>query len=217
MTGIDTRPMRADGLRNRVRVLEAAMALFAAEGLKAPIDEIAQRAGVGVGTVCRHFPTKEALVEAALTGIWDQLLKQAQAALADPNAGQAFATFVTAVGDFQSRHRALAEEMAAINLPTSTAKVKRALRHAVGELLERAQQGGTVRTDVGPADIALLFAGIAHVAALPGVDSTLRARYVTIALDGLRPLEPSALPGTPRSFEELDRARRRSAPGRASC
>ncbi len=217
MTGVGTRPMRADGLRNRARVLDAAIALFAEEGLKAPIEEIAQRAGVGVGTVCRHFPTKEGLVEAALTGMWDQLLQQAQSGLADRDAGQAFATFVIAVGDFQSRHRALAEEMATINLPTSTAQVKRALRQAVGELLERAQQVGTVRTDVGPADIALLFAGIAHVAALPGVDSTLRARYVTIALDGLRPLEPSALPGNPSSFEELDRARRNGIPGRPSC
>jgi len=107
--------------------------------------------------------------------------------------------------------------MATINLPTSTAKVKRALRQAVSELLERAQRVGTVRTDVGPADIALLFAGIAHVAALPGVDSTLRARHVTIALDGLRPLKPSALPGTPRSFEDLDRARRTSVEGRPAC
>jgi len=213
MTGVGIRPMRADGLRNRARVLDAAVALFAEEGVKVSIEEIAQRAGVGVGTVCRHFPTKEALVEAALTGMWDQLLHQAQTGLADPDAGQAFATFVIAIGDFQSRHRALAEEMATINLPTSTERVKRALRQAVAELVGRAQQVGTVRADIGPADIALLFAGIAHVAALPGVDSTLRARYLTIALDGLRPLEPSALPGTPRSFEELDQARRRGNPG----
>jgi AcrR family transcriptional regulator len=217
VTEVGIRPMRADGLRNRARVLDAAVALFAEQGVRVPIEEIAQRAGVGVGTVCRHFPTKEALVDAALTGMWEQLLEQAQTALADPDAGQAFAAFVTALGDFQSDHRALAEEMATtVDLPPSTEQLKRALRQVVLELVERAQRAGAVRTDIGPSDIAMLFAGIAHVAGLPGVDSTLRARYLTIVLDGLRPIEPSALPGAPLSFEGLDRARRRSIPDRAS-
>src|ERR1700732_101819 len=68
---VGTRPMRADGLRNRALVLDAAVDLFAEQGLKVPIEEIAQHAGVGVGTVCRHFPTKEALIDAALSGMWE--------------------------------------------------------------------------------------------------------------------------------------------------
>jgi AcrR family transcriptional regulator len=211
VTSVAARPMRADGRRNRQRVLEAAVALFAEDGLKVPIEEVAQRAGVGVGTVCRHFPTKDALVEAVLTGIYEQLLEQARLALTDPDAGRAFATFVTALADLQGHHRALAEEMAStIDLPTSTKQLKRALHQSVTELVERAQQAGAVRADVGPADMAMLFAGIAHAAGLAGVDPVLRERYLAIVLDGLRPLEPTALPGRPLSFEELDRLRRSS-------
>ena len=211
MTDVTSRPMRADGRRNRQRVLEAAVALFADEGLKVPIEEVAQRAGVGVGTVCRHFPTKEALIEAALTGMCEQLLEHARLALTDPDAGRAFAAFVTALADFQGHHRALAEEMAStIDLPTSTLQLKQALHESVTELVEHAQQAGAVREDIGPADMAMLFAGIAHAAGLAGVDPVLRERYLAIVLDGLRPLEPTALPGRPLSFEELDRLLRSS-------
>ena len=205
---VAARPMRADGLRNRALVLGAAVELFAEQGLKVPIEEIAQRAGVGVGTVCRHFPTKEALIEAALSGMWEQLLEQAQAALEELDAGQAFATFVTALADFQSGHRAIAEEMATmVELPPKPEQLKRELRRIVTELVDRAQRAGTVRADVGPADITMLFAGIAHVAALPGVDTAFRTRYLAIVLDGLRPLNQAPLPGTPLSYEQLDRAR----------
>jgi AcrR family transcriptional regulator len=211
MTHVTSRPMRADGRRNRQRVLEAAVALFADEGLRVPIEEVAQRAGVGVGTVCRHFPTKEALVEAALTGMCEELLDQAQLALTDPQPGRAFASFVNALADFQGQHRALAEEMAStIDLPTSTQQLKAELHAAVTELVERAQEAGAVRDDIGPADMAMLFAGIAHAAALAGVDPILRERYLAIVLDGLRPLEPTALPGRPLSFRELDQIRRSS-------
>lgn len=209
MTDVHARPMRADGRRNRQRVLDAAVARFAEDGLKVPIEDVAQRAGVGVGTVCRHFPTKEALVEAALSGTLEQLLAEAQAVLADPDAGRAFATFVVAVADFQAQHRALAEEMAAtVDLPTTTQQLKDALRAAVTELVGRAQQAGAVRDDIGPADMAMLFAGIAHAAALAGVDPTLRERYLAIVLDGLRPIEPTTLPGRPMTFDGLDRLRR---------
>jgi AcrR family transcriptional regulator len=213
MTDVTSRPMRADGRRNRQRVLEAAVALFAEEGLRVPIEEVAQRAGVGVGTVCRHFPTKEALIEAALAGMYEQLLEHAHLALTDPDAGRAFATFVTALADFQSEHRALAEEMAStIDLPTSTKQLKEAIHESVAELVERAQQAGAVREDIGPADVSMLFAGIAHAAGLAGIDPVLRERYLAIVLDGLRPLEPTALPGRPLSFEELERLRRSREP-----
>ena len=210
---VSTRPMRADGVRNRQRVLEAAAELLAERGLKVQVEEIAQRAGVGVGTVCRHFTTKEGLIAAVLESVCEQLLEATRAALSDPDAGRAFTRFVTTMADFQARHRILAEEMAlTADLPTSTREVKVALRQAVAELVERAQNDGTVRSDIGPADMAMLFAGIAHAAALAGVDQVLRERYLTIVLDGLRPLESSPLPGHPLSFQQLDRlrARRRS-------
>ena len=210
MAGSITRPMRADGRRNRQRVLDAAGALLAERGLKVQIEEIAQRAGVGVGTVCRNFSTKEALIDAVLAGMCEEMLEQARSAQADPDAGRAFSTFVANVAEFQGRHRVLAEEMSTtVDMPTGAVKIKRALRHAVEDLVARAQQAGALRADIGPADMAMLFAGIGHAAALAGVDPVLRQRYLTVVLDGLRPIQPTPLPGAPLSFEELDRLRAR--------
>src|SRR5215208_7228554 len=81
------RPMRADARRNRERVLAAAEEVFAEGGLRAQIDEVARRAGVGVGTVCRHFPTKHALVEAVLEAMYASLLEAAERAVAEPDGG----------------------------------------------------------------------------------------------------------------------------------
>jgi AcrR family transcriptional regulator len=202
--------MRADGRRNRQLVLDAAVALFGEEGLKVPIEQIAQRAGVGVGTVCRHFPTKEALIDAALASLWEEGLARARAAHADPDAGRAFATFVTSLAEFQSCHRGLSEEMAAaIDVPTSTQQIKETVRSVVTEIVERAKADGSLRADIGTTDVSLLIAGIAHVASLSGVDPVLRDRYITVMLDGLRPPGASPLPGRPLSFAELDRLRAR--------
>jgi AcrR family transcriptional regulator len=210
VTTVTQRPMRADARRNREKVLAAAEALFADNGVKVQIEQVASRAGVGVGTVCRHFPTKEVLVEAVLTGIWQSLLDDAQAALADPDPASGFRHFVVTLADFQSRHRVLAEQMAAnIELPISAVRLNDAITEAITELVTRAQQAGAIRSDIGPADMALLFAGIAHAAALAGdIDRTLRQRYLAIVLDGLRPLDPTPLPGRPLGFGDLNRRNR---------
>ena len=77
MTDVTARPLRADARRNRERVLAAAEAVFGESGLNGQIEEVARRAGVGVGTVCRNFPTKQALVEAVLTSMYESLLGRA--------------------------------------------------------------------------------------------------------------------------------------------
>ncbi len=109
-------PRRADARRNRERVLAAAEAVFAECGLKAPVEEVARRAGVGVGTVCRNFPTKQALIEAVVGAMYETLLREVEAALADPDPAHAFERFVVGLPDFQARHRALADQMANENM-----------------------------------------------------------------------------------------------------
>jgi hypothetical protein len=106
----------------------------------------------------------------------------------------------------------LAEEMSApVGLPANITRLKKELQDAVSQLVVAAQEAGAIRTDIGPADVTMLFSGIAHAASLAGnVGTTLRARYLTIMLDGLRPLEPTPLPGRPLRFVELQRAKRRS-------
>ena len=204
--------MRADARRNRERVLEAAEELFAEDGLKVQIEQVAQRARVGVGTVCRNFPTKQALVDAILTTRCESLLAAARQALAEPDAGQGFQQFFVAMADYQARHLAFAEEMAAdMDMPTSVRPVKESLHQAVAELVSRAQACGAIRTDIGPSDMVMLFSGIAHAAASAGEsEPTLRQRYLTVVMDGLRPDNSTPLPGEPVDFQTVEEAKQRA-------
>jgi AcrR family transcriptional regulator len=200
-----SRPLRSDARRNRERVLEAARQVFAERGLAAPIEDVARRAGVGVATVCRNFATKQALVDAVISEVLAPLEKAAADAEADPDPGRAFDQFVITMAEFQASNRALAEEMAA-DTRLSNDRVKRQLRAAIAALVGRAQAVGAVRADIGPADLAMLFLGIAHAAALVGdEDRELHRRFVHIALDGLRTSNPTALPGRALDFTDVDR------------
>jgi AcrR family transcriptional regulator len=207
VTTAATRPQRADARRNRERVLAAAEQVFAESGMKGQVEDVARRAGVGVGTVCRNFPTKQALVEAVLTSMYESLLSRATEALDDPDPGAAFERFFVALPEFQARHRCLGEQMAnQLELPTSAQPLREGLTRALTELVRRAQASGAIRADIGPADVSMLFSGIAHATAVAGeLQPMLRERYVRIILDGLRPRDASALPGRPLDFAQLRR------------
>ena len=207
------RQLRADARRNRERVLAAAADVLSEFGLSAPVEEIARRAGVGVGTVCRNFPTKQAMVDAVLAALYEALLRDALDGLANPHAGEAFETFVVVLSAFQARHRALAEQMAKVmELPGASPDARERLWTAITELVRRAQVAGTVRSDIGPADVAVMLSGVAHATALAGdLQPALRDRYVRIILDGLRPQGASPLPGRPLDYEGLQRLKRRSS------
>jgi AcrR family transcriptional regulator len=205
-------PRRADARRNRERVLAAAEAVFAESGLKAPVEEVARRAGVGVGTVCRNFPTKQALVEAVVGAMYETLRREAEAALADPDPARAFEQFVVGLPDFQARHRALADQMANESSLESAAEPRDKLLRAVSELVARAQAVGAIRGDIGPGDVSMLFSGVAHATAVAGdLQPVLRERFVRIILDGLRAEDATALPGRPLDFAQVRRMRQRRA------
>jgi len=209
----DSRPRRADAVRNRELVLAAAAEVFAEAGLKGQVEEVARRAGVGVGTVCRNFPTKQDLVEAVLTSMYETLLERALQALEQPDAGVAFEQFFVALPDFHARHRALSEQVArALELPSSAQPLREKLTRALTDLVARAQASGDIRADIGPADISLLFAGIAHATSIAGeLQPALRERYVRIILDGMRPQAGSKLPGKPLDFAQLRRIKQRQS------
>jgi AcrR family transcriptional regulator len=195
------RPQRADARRNRERVLEAAEELFAEEGLNVHVEQVAHRAGVGVGTVCRNFPTKEALIDAVLTVMWESLLAEARAALAADNPGAALKGFLAAKTSVHARSLALVKGMAPGTDPLAGALgVKASLREVFAALVQRAQQAGAVRADVTPGDLAVLCSGISQAIELSAgeADPRLWDRYLTIVMDGLRPGGHTPLPGQAR-------------------
>ncbi len=199
----DERPRRADAVRNRALVLAAAANVFAEHGTGAQIEEIARRAGVGVGTVCRHFPTKQGLLQAVLASLYESVVRQAEDALAHPDPAHAFEQFFVSLPDFYLRHRAFAEQMAN-ELELAAQPVRDQLMAAISELVNRAQAAGAIRADIGPADVSMLLSGVAHATALAGdLQPMLRERNVRIVLDGLRPGSTEPLPGRPVSFTEL--------------
>ena len=209
---ISDRPQRADAQRNRQRVLDAAEELFADAGNGATIEDIAKRAGVGVGTVCRHFPTKQALIDEVLTESFRELVADADEALAAAEPADAFERFVHQLAGHQARRRMLAEQMATeLELPPAAVELKSSMRANITELLRRAQAAGAIRDDISPADTAMLFAGIAQITAIAGGDAAVRDRYVSVMLDGLRPAAATPLPGRPLQYRDVDRLLREKA------
>jgi len=186
--GSQTRPLRADARRNRHRVLEAARAAFGAEGSDVSIDEIARRAGVGAGTVYRHFATKEALFEAVVFDRIGELVEEARALTDDPDPGRAFSSFVERLGREGALKRDLVEALAndGIHLQLGEAPIVRALIDVLAELLRRAQHAGAVRSDISVDDLVALLTGAAYAICHSGADDEGAHRLLAIMYDGLR-------------------------------
>ena len=182
------RPLRADARRNREAVLEAARAAFAEEGLEAQMDDIAARAGVGVGTVYRHFPTKEALIEALQADRWLKL-----AAAADPHRDaddpwEALAGFLWDAARLQLVNRAWAELAAGAPLDLSAEDERQVLLAVTQEMVDRAKEAGVVRDDLGAQDIGMLMCGTGSVMRTTGAHDGDRRweRFFELGLQGLR-------------------------------
>ncbi len=182
-----TRPLRADAQRNRDRILEAAQVVFAAEGIEVPVDTIAEKAGVGVGTLYRHFPTKEKLCEAILLDRLSALTVEATALADADDPAAAFFGFLEHIVEEGAAKRDLmvAVTGAGVEFEVAAAEVKDGLRDAIGVLLERAQSVGAVRPDATPALVVSLVGATcqaaAHAGAAPACD------LLGIVCDGLRP------------------------------
>jgi len=174
------RPLRADAARNREKVLRAAREAFAESGYGVPLDEIAARAGVGPGTVYRHFPAKEALFEAVVEARVTDLVSDARARADAADPGGAFFGFLARVAGEAAAKRDLPD---AISVAGS---LREDLFAALDVLLRRAQQAGAVRAGITTADLIVLLKGM--FAGLAGSTDPARHERVFIVLaDGLRP------------------------------
>ena len=176
-------PLRADARRNRQRILDAARDAFAEAGRAVPLDEIAARAGVGPGTVYRHFPTKDALFQAIVTDRVEDLVADARRRSTDPDPGAAFFGFMARLGAEGAAKRDTSD---AIGVP---GPVRVAILEALTVLLERAQSAGAVRPGITGPDLIAMFKGLlAAVHEEPDPDRA--ARLFAVLSDGLRPPPP---------------------------
>ncbi len=175
---------RADARRNRARILAAAEAVFAERGPAASTEEIAARAGVAVGTVFRHFPTKRDLLVAILKDLRDGLMRTADAFAEDP--GDGLFRFLAHVVEEAAAKRTVVALLADAGTGTGAAEPVRALRGTVDDLLARAQRAGRVRPDVGTDEVLALLTAACQGALQAGWDADLRRRTLGVILDGLR-------------------------------
>ena len=183
------RAPRADGLRNRERVLLAARACFAVEGRSAQMDAIASEAGVSVATVYRHFPDKEALFGALVVENTVTAAGFAQVALTEDDPWASFAGFLTRCARLQSENRGLCEALVegfALDRWAATL-ADHGLLDATEALLDRGRCAGVIRRDASAADVALIIGGLAGAMLSGGPLGGDWARLLTICLDGLRP------------------------------
>ena len=177
------RVLRADARRNRKRVLEAARRCMASKGLDAQMEEIARAAGVGVGTVYRHFPTKDDLVEALAMARFERLAALAREALATDDPWASFESFMRASALLQSEDRALSEVLTSRSELMMRAAESVDILGLVSELMGRGQAAGAIRPDADPRDVPMLMCALAGTHHNPYTDPE---RYIGIVLDGLR-------------------------------
>jgi AcrR family transcriptional regulator len=186
--------MRADAARNRDRVLEAAELVLTRDGLDAPMRAIARQAGVGVGTVYRQYPTKEALYQAIMADRMERLVGQASSLAAGIDAGlldagTAFFTYFESMVTDATTKKIFADALADAGIDAKAASGEAAghdVLTAIETLLVRAQRSGAVRADARLPEVLGLLSGACLAAKQQHWDAELRGRTLTIIFDGLR-------------------------------
>jgi AcrR family transcriptional regulator len=183
----EERKLRADARRNREKVLAAARAVFSEHGREAQIDDVARRAGVGVGTVYRHFPTKEALIEALMADAFQTIADEARRALEIEDPWEAFTTVLWRGAETMSADRAMSEVFASITGPMESAMPTiGALTESMEIIMRRAQEAGVLRPDAMIDDIPMLMCGIGSATKKEHRCEGAWRRHLSIVLDGLR-------------------------------
>ena len=207
MVGMTTRarPLRADAVRNRDRLLAAAGEVFAERGLDAPLEEIARRGEVSIGTLYNHFPTREDLFDAIFPARMAVLESVAAAALADPDPWSGFVAFTEALFALHAEDRGLNDALAQ-RVPLSPGVVEachRCFRH-IEQLIARARSGGRLRADFEQADYATLIWAMSQVIReTTGAAPQAWRRFLAFLLDGLRADAAHPVPTPALSAEQL--------------
>ncbi|ONH23025.1 TetR/AcrR family transcriptional regulator [Pseudofrankia asymbiotica] len=179
--------LRVDARRNRARILEAAGAVFAEKGASASTEEVARRAGVAIGTVFRHFPTKEDLLRALVGDLVARLDDEIRVLADEGDPATGLFVFFTSMVEQAAAKKTVVDLLAAAGVDLPVAKPVEALREPIDALLVRAQRAGAVRDDAGIREVLALLVATCQGALRGGWDHDLRAATLAIVFDGLRP------------------------------
>jgi AcrR family transcriptional regulator len=185
---VTTKPQRVDARRNRDRLLAEAASAFAERGIDVPLEEIARRSGVGIGTVYRHFPTRDALIEAVYRREVELLCESADELLADYPAEAALDQWLQRFVDYVAAKRGMAEALKAVVGADSElfAESHRRISDTINRLVDAGVSAGAIRGDIEPFDLLRAVSGIC-VAQNSLADWTDHAkRLVSLLMDGMR-------------------------------
>jgi AcrR family transcriptional regulator len=204
-SGSGKRPLRRDAERNRLLILSAARTVFAQRGLEATLDEVAREAGLGVGTVYRRFPNRDALIDALFVDGIETVTRVIDQALAMPRAWDGLGHFMSSMLELQCQDKGLRDVMLSRRGPEPAEYdlLRDRIKPPLYDMVHRAQQAGDLRADLSATDI-----GVLEVAALGAAELTTAVhpdawrRYLTIILDGMR-ARPE---GGPHGNSPLDQA-----------
>jgi AcrR family transcriptional regulator len=181
------RKPRADSARNRQLLIDAAKAGFSGVGLDVSLEEIARRAGVGIGTLYRHFPTREAVVEAVYRREVEQLAEAVPQLLETSPAGEALHKWMHLFVDYIATKRIIAPSLAAAAAHRSTLRTSSTelITSAISTLVRRAIASGDVRKDIDPSDLLRALVGVSYSNPDVGWEASAR-RLIDILMDGLQ-------------------------------
>jgi AcrR family transcriptional regulator len=184
-TPTPARALRADAERNRQALLTSAKSIFAEKGTRASLEEIAREAGVGIGTLYRHFPTRDALIEALYGSEVEQLVGEAMRLMETEEPVAALRGWLILFVDYIVTKNNMADVLKAIVGSSTYAETGARVKEAIDRLAGRAVASGDIALDIEPLDLLRAVAGVTNLSA--GPDSTLAAkRTVDILIAGLR-------------------------------
>ncbi len=197
------RRLRADAARNRAAIVAVAREVFAEQGLEAPLEAIAARAGVGIATLYRRFPSREKLVAAALTEKVAEYAEAAEWALAAGDPWDGFAGFVQRICELQVGDRGLSDLLSmTLSADEQVEQLRRTANDRVVTLIEQAKAEGTLREDFVGEDLVLLLIATAAVMHVTQADAPgAWRRFVALALDAFRRQDSPGLPDPPTTAQ----------------
>jgi AcrR family transcriptional regulator len=204
----DAKTLRSDARRNRERLVATARELFASEGVDVPVEEIVHRAGLGMGTLYRHFPTKEELIDAVLEEAFAELVELAEHAAEEDDAWAGLTGFLEEALARHAGNHGLKDMVATSEHGRQRVQALRErIRPALARMVERAQAQGALRPDVTTEDVPLVFWTAGRVIErTESVAPEQWRRFLGLVLDGLRASAATPLPVGPMTPAELDRA-----------